>query len=247
MSILARHRYILTKLAEAFGYADDSEVEQMMLVPETLQAIDFFFTVEGPTKIIICQEEVQVDKKKNSTVKRLRVYGDELDKVIDVAVFFMKTQKNRDNLDNVAIDPSKINDGALQFGVLRGPLESFEAIMRCVYKPILEDMGKDSWGEASADQKSEFMNGIDHFLRGLQESIRSLSGGLDLKKPDERIVNLGAMAIDDPFIINQCMNLLHEWCNNIERYLDDSDRSRWENADSGPDTELNFWKSRTQR
>ena len=34
---------------------------------------------------------------------------------------------------------------------------------------------------------------------------------------------------------------------NIERYLDDSDRSRWENADSGPDTELEFWKNRSQR
>jgi dynein heavy chain len=33
----------------------------------------------------------------------------------------------------------------------------------------------------------------------------------------------------------------------IEKYLDDSDRSRWETTDSGPDTELDYWRSRTQR
>ena len=36
-------------------------------------------------------------------------------------------------------------------------------------------------------------------------------------------------------------------CRNIEQYLDDSDRSRWETPDSGPDTELNYWRSRMQR
>jgi len=43
------------------------------------------------------------------------------------------------------------------------------------------------------------------------------------------------------------MALLQEWCIKIERYLDDSDRSRWETPESGPDTELIYWRNRTQR
>ena len=79
------------------------------------------------------------------------------------------------------------------------------------------------------------------------ESIRSLSGGLELSKPDERIELLGAAAISDVALITTTINLLQEWCNNIDKYLDDSNRGKWETSDSGPDTELNYWKSRMQR
>ena len=60
------------------------------------------------------------------------------------------------------------------------------------------------------------------------------------------MTDLKPNSADDPHLVSQSMNLLQDWCINIERYLDDSDRSRWENADSGPDTELDFWKNRSQ-
>lgn len=64
---------------------------------------------------------------------------------------------------------------------------------------------------------------------------------------DPHMETITAQSVSNPQLVSQCMNLLQDWCVNIERYLDDSDRSRWENADSGPDTELEFWKSRSQR
>ena len=108
-------------------------------------------------------------------------------------------------------------------------------------------MGNDVWGEASTDQRNEFLLSLDLFSRSLMESIRSLSGGLELSKPDERIELLGAAAISDVALITTTINLLQEWCNNIDKYLDDSNRGKWETSDSGPDTELNYWKSRMQR
>ena len=57
MSILARHRYIITRVAEAFNYENEDEVEAMMQ-PDDIATIDHFFTAEGPTRIIITIEDV---------------------------------------------------------------------------------------------------------------------------------------------------------------------------------------------
>ena len=270
MSLLARHRYMIQRLAEAFDYQDESEVERMMVAPEVLGSINYFFTAEGPTKVVITQEiaappkEEPIKKKgggpltmaeekaladaaANAPQTKLQVYMQDIDGLPDVAVYFMKPKKGKDNDDHYAIDPSKINDGALTFGILRAPLESLEVTIRCVYRPMIQDVGVETWGETSAEQKHEFLNTLDVFSRTLQTSIRNLSGGLELSKPDERVEALGASAANDVALVVKTMNLLQDWCNNIERYLDDSDRSRWENADSGPDTELNYWRSRMQR
>jgi dynein heavy chain len=112
---------------------------------------------------------------------------------------------------------------------------------------MIQHMGKDGWGQASTEQKNELLSCMDTFTKGLQESIRSISGGLELKKPDERVETLGSTAAADPSLVVHSLNLLQEWCIRIEKYLDDSDRSRWETHESGPDTELIYWRNRTQR
>jgi hypothetical protein len=280
MSLLERHRYMISRLAEAFGTYDDNAIERMMLQPGVLQTIDYFFSASGPTKVLIALEAVeeepltpggasqpssigrgftsdeddengdeeQVEEEKEEPLAhRLRVYSQDIDYIPSTTVFFMKNRRTKDNEVNFSIDPTRVNDGALSFGVLRQPLESLEVMMRCVYKPMIMQMGGDTWGQASTEHKYELLGCMDSFTKGLQESIRSISGGLELKKPDERVEALGSSAAADPGLVVQCLNLLQEWCLKIERYLDDSDRSRWETPDSGPDTELVYWRNRTAR
>lgn len=218
MSVLARHRYIISRVAEAFGYADENEVERMMLQSEALQTVDLFFTADGPTRILVTIDDVQETKKvgqfntQTTTVKRLIVFAGEIDRPPKTSVYFSKNPRGRDNDVNVSIDPTKINDNALSFGVIRAPIETLEVVMRCVYRPMIEQMAAASWGEASVEQKGEFMGSVDGFLRGLQESIRSLSGGLELKKADAAMEALPASAASDPNMVAQCMNLLQDWC-----------------------------------
>jgi len=253
MSVLARHRYIISRVAEAFGIADENEVESMMVESEALQSIDHFFTAAGPTQILITIQECTENRKVGHfgnqivVVKKMIVYCGQVDVPPRISVYFSKNKKGRDNDDHVSVDPTKVNDNALSFGVIRSPVETLEVLMRCVYKPMISAMPETTWGEASSEQKSEFMGSMDTFIKGLQESIRSLSGGLELKRTDPKMETMTANSVNDPQLVAQCMNLMQDWCVNIERYLDDSDRSRWENADSGPDTELEFWKSRSQR
>jgi len=258
---------MITRLAEAFGH-DESQIEKMMLQTEVIKAINHFFSIAGPTKILVSiefiekAEEINEPSGSSSTgsisddeeqepveiiTHRLKVFTEEIDYLPVTTVFFMKNRRPKDNEVRFAIDPSKINDGALSFGVMRAPLESLESLMRCVYKPMIQNLGQETWGQASVEHKIDLLTSIESFTKGLQESIRSISGGLELKKPDERVESLGAGAAGDPSLVVHCLNLLQEWCIRIEKYLDDSDRTRWETPDSGPDTELIYWRNRTQR
>jgi hypothetical protein len=254
MSLLARHRYMITRLAETFN-KEEAEIETMMLDPSILNSIKFFFAADGPTRILM----ILIQSEGENPTEKLQIYFKDFDNLKTTAIFFMKNKRGRDNDDHYAVDPTKANDGAISYGVIRNPLESLEAVVRCVYRPLLQDAGSSSssssgtgtgnetWGQASEEQKQEFLLGMDSFCKGLQESIRSLSGGLELRRPDERIESLGNNASSDPILVTSCINLLQDWCRNIEHYLEDSDRNRWETPDSGPDTELEYWRSRMQR
>lgn len=260
MALLERHRYMISRLADAFG-REEPEIEKLMLQPDVILAVNNFFSAEGPTKILVALEEIQQESSNQSppssrsketevseeATQRLRIFIDEIDYIPSATVFFMKNRRPKDNKVKYAIDPAKSNDGAVTFGVIRAPLESLEAMMRCVYKPMIQNMPDDNWGYASPEHKAELLSGMETFTKGLQESIRSISGGLELRKPDDRLETLGPNAAADPSLVTQSLNLLQEWCQRIEKYLDDSDRSRWETPDSGPDTELYYWRNRTQR
>jgi len=243
MSLLARHRYIIGRLAEAFEYQDDNEVEEMVLVPEVLDNINYFFSIDGPTKIVISEEEN--DDPKSELPKKLKVSMRELQCTAESGVFFIKTKKGKDKY--FAIDASKANDGTLTFGILRSPLDSLEVVMRSIYRPILQEGSTETWGDATSEQRNEFLLSLDAFSKGLQDSIRSLSGGLELTKPDSKIEALGLQASSDPLLVAATMNLLHKWCFDIEQYLDKSNNKSWESPDSGPDTELEYWRNRMQR
>lgn len=252
MSLLARHRYLISRITDVFEL-DEIQVEEMLLQPETLQTVNSFFSAEGPTKIIVTVSEnpsppgakKAPDDKKART---LTVHTGTISCLTTLAVYFLKIKKTKDGDEHFAVDPSKFNDGTISFGIMRDPLESLEALVRCVYKPIIQESSAEIWGETTQEQRNEFMVCMDNFIRGVQDNIRNLSSGIDLAKPDLRIDSIGvSSAASNPVIVTQSMNLLYEWCKNIESYLDDSSRSKWETPDSGPDTELAYWRNKLQR
>ena len=260
MSLLARHRYMVQRVADAFGYADEDQVEQMMLVADVLQAIDFFFTAAGPRKIIVTivdEEEKEKAKavhhkkrahaaaaQQKEAKKVMKIFFSDVEVLPRIAVYFMKARRHAEDNAPREIDPTKV-DSTLAFGIIRAPLKSLEMMMRCVYRPMMQAMETDAWGDANHEQQNEFVQSIDLFSKGLEDSIRNLTGGIELKKPDERVEALGHAAANDPDLVIKSLNLLDDWCRAIEAYLDDSGRA--ESMESGPDTELTFWRSRMQR
>ena len=260
MSLLARHRYMVQRVADAFGYADEEPVENMMLASDILQGIDFFFSFEGPRKIIltIVEEEEKLKEKATHHKKRahantsqgketrkiMKIFFNDVEVLPNVAVYFMKARRHSDDDSPREIDATKV-DTSMSFGIMRAPLKSLEVLMRCVYRPMIQTMEDEAWGDTKPEQQNEFVQSIDLFSKGLEDSIRNLTGGIELKKPDERVETLGHAAANDPELVIRSLNLLDDWCRSIETYLDDS--SRAESMESGPDTELIFWRSRMQR
>ncbi|CAM9238946.1 unnamed protein product, partial [Discosporangium mesarthrocarpum] len=164
-------------------------------------------------------------------------------------VYFAKMKHNGRDDCKAPISIHEANDNALTFGVVSHPLKALESITRAVYRPKLVGQEAQLWGKAPSDNVHEFMVGLDVFVSNLQETITNLGGGLELRKPDrqyELSSVLGGGVASTPEVVSHYMGLLEEWCSKITAYLDDSDRSS-EKADSGPDTELEYWRRRTQR
>ena len=98
MSLLARHRFMVSRMAESFGYEDEDEVDAMMREPDCLSAVDFFFTADGPSKIVIAEEVISeanktggrggAETKGDEGVKVLKVYSSDIPTLPSTAVFF---------------------------------------------------------------------------------------------------------------------------------------------------------------
>ena len=113
MSLLARHRYMVQRVADAFGYADEDQVEQMMLVADVLQAIDFFFTAAGPRKIIVTivdEEEKEKAKavhhkkrahaaaaQQKEAKKVMKIFFSDVEVLPRIAVYFMKARRHAED------------------------------------------------------------------------------------------------------------------------------------------------------
>lgn len=254
MTSKVRHRYMLSRVLEAFDVPLlelEASIDRHLVMRDINAAIDHFLSKEGPTNINFTYDIVSTNQSasnmnvdgSNRTIQ-LKVISDDSAPSPSVFAYFMKAKRVSDNTDEYVIDPTKANDGSLVFGVLRQPLESLDAMIKHLYKPLVQEMNCDSWGDAH----SEFLSGLNTFSKSLEENIRSMHNGFELKMPDERIEQQGAAAINNPALVTKAINILQEWCRSIERYLDDSDsRTKYENQDLGLDSELTYWKSRTQR
>ena len=141
------------------------------------------------------------------------------------------------------IDPTTSLDGALTFGVIESPLASMESVVGSLYKPLLEMQPEKEWGLAGGNERGEFLTAIEALVANLQESIKSLGSGLALLKPDGGIVAARASSADaasDPSLVSYFVGLLEDWCAKVQAFLEDSDRR--DAPESGPDTELEYWR-----
>ncbi|KAH8068253.1 dynein light chain binding protein [Aureococcus anophagefferens] len=266
MALQARHRYIVSRINEAFKLDDEEMIEELIRKENFISRINAFFRANGPTRIFIFCEKLggnrrstpedaaALQKKTCSHNDDVALYysdGSDLESLPSSAmakvVYFMKRPgKERD--DKVALDPLKAQDGALFFGTIGQPLQSLEAMLRTLYSPMLASDSRHVWGASSDEHKNEFMVGVEGFVRNVQENIKSLGGGLELQQPNPDVADVDAVtAAADPAIVTHYIELLEEWCASIEVYLGDTDRSRWETTDSGPATELEYWRRRMQR
>ncbi|KAM6082368.1 dynein axonemal heavy chain 8 [Chlamydotis macqueenii] len=114
-------------------------------------------------------------------------------------------------------------------------------------------LATNNWGALSQTEqdtkvKQNFMEKINKYLSFLEAAIISIEGTVELKKIDyidfselqslEKVI----AAVDNPDMVRQLEEVLMIWYRQIEQVLIESKQMRKEADDSGPLTELEYWK-----
>jgi len=244
----SRHRWIAAKVAEAFEHNNAEAAEKCVKANE--DTVFQFFKSEKETevnKLIFFYQVPMVQKfgemvPQGSTPSLFMTTG-EIEKLDKKAVYFIRV-----NPKGVG---EKIEQDVVVGDTIGTPIETFRTLLTELYLPILE-VQKD-WGKNQEAATSEFLLGMGKFGNTLTEAASSLKGGVELRRPDVNIVDgldLKPAALNkaasEPKIADHCDAVLHDWCKQVEKLLDQGQGtfSSQTPDDVGPDTELEYWRSR---
>ena len=145
------------------------------------------------------------------------------------------------------------NDTEVIFGEIgANPISSLDTIISSVFVPMVNSMDETDWGECDKDQRLELVSGLSKFASELSEAIKSMSGGVRLQSSDrdyevENITDKIREAAENEGLVSHYEKLMEEWINNISGYIEENTKTCVENSDSGPHTELEYWRARNQR
>ena len=154
------------------------------------------------------------------------------------------------------------------YGEISGsPLNSIETLLSSSFSPLF--CSSNEWGKVNDEQKIDFTSEMNRFIQNLQSALSSMSGGLELRHLTNDKINLddildthrfSHVIAQNPSIVAHLEEILEEWCNQIETYLEKSNSIEEKNQterdtknkscefiDDGPKGELDFWRTRMQR
>lgn len=156
------------------------------------------------------------------------------------------------------LDPTAASDRRVAYGTLTPSLlRNMHLVMSRVFRPMV--VGRPDWSSADEEQVTEFrvrgvgvgarsgllgrvsqraapQSSMDKFVDSLDESIKAMGAGLELRRPDKRLeVDRRTFSdlVADPEVLFHFVELLDSWCADAEKYLDEAEHSRWENSESG--------------
>eukprot|EP00606_Chrysophyceae_sp_TOSAG23-5_P000883 GSChrysophyteH2.ASY1.ANO1.1544.1 assembled CDS len=239
-----RHRWCITKILETFGSELTSDAAQQFMRQEAvLSKFTGFFKGESSGRLFVFFQEESPFSESNGP-KLLTVSDGNNGLMTKKCCYFVRNVSA-----GVPLDPAKIAEADLLYGELGdSPLGTIESMLSQSYRPMLDSY--DSWGKVDEEQRSDFITEIGSFIVNINEALTSFAGGLELTYPDAKIIkaievksNRTAIPVE---AVNHFEGLLNEWCNQIERYLADTDKNVTDD-DVGPRGELEKWRGRMQR
>lgn len=149
----------------------------------------------------------------------------------------------------IALDMTKSGESDLLFGELgNSALGTIEAILSQSYRPMLDSY--DNWGKVDEEQKNDFISEIGSFITNINEALTSFASGLELRAPDQKFYKALEVKSHRAALPSEAVDhfetLLNDWCNQIERYLDQPLHAS-DVDDVGPRGELEHWRGRMQK
>ena len=175
----------------------------------------------------------------------LQLTSGDTDRITGKAVYFIR--QNPKGVSEKTID-ADVTVGE----VLTGALESYKALVTDLFLPILKEQG--NWGKSTEENTQDFLTGTARFGGTLNEAVNSLQGGIELKKPDKKYGDLELKpqvfnkAAQDSETADHFELVLEDWCAQTEKLLEEGgEGNRMDGDESGPDTELEFWRTRMSK
>jgi dynein heavy chain len=226
------------RIRETFKGVPERDVDSFMQSSGMQSHTNSLCTPNGPARLFVFQEE-----SKESAAPTLKVSTGADDRLKGKFCYFIRSAP-----EGKGVDASKVCDADLSFGSLNDvPLKTLEVLLNQLYKPLVDEQTQ--LGKADEGQTSEFKSEMGHFIGDLQEMLSSMSGGLELRKPETVYDGFGKPA--DSKLVSEYQELLDEWCKTIEEYLNSGDKAvsgiTSSDTSQGPVTELEYWRKRMQR
>lgn len=173
---------------------------------------------------------------------QLYLTSGDLDRLTGTCVYFVRTGAK-------GVGEKTLEQDMMMGMVSAGALESYTSLVSDLYLPMLKEQS--SWGKNTEESTAEFMTLAGKFSSTLNEAMSSLQGGVELKKPEKKYLDQIELkpqvfnrAATDAETVEYFEGVLDDWCVQTQRLLDEGEGSRKEADDAGPDTEIEFWRSR---
>uniref|UniRef100_A0A7S0GLB7 Dynein heavy chain n=1 Tax=Micromonas pusilla TaxID=38833 RepID=A0A7S0GLB7_MICPS len=259
-----RHEYIAGKVAQSFGIPPE-EAEQGLQTHDA--AVRRFYEPDGPKTLLLYYQSEAADaprtqstssvstdaatRNSSSAPKRL-VVTDGANAALDPtshALYFIR-------VNSKGVGEKGCEQDVAAGEIRGGALESFRALISNLYAPVLKSQHSATWGKAREESAKEFVRGVAKFGATLAEAAHSLQGGVELARPPQKYAGMEirasafADAATDKAVCGDMERVLEDWCDATEALLDSglteeaSSGGRRDSEEMGPDTELEYWRSR---
>ena len=158
------------------------------------------------------------------------------------AVYFMRA--------NEAAPVTQAVEQEVAYGVVApSAIETLQANMSELFLPLVTQTGSGWQRNLSEEASGEFFGSLSKFQATLDEAVNSLQGGFTLRKPEKMfdIENKAAAfnrAGSEAEVVLAFEAAVEDWCKGTERLLSESDANRHEGDEAGPETELEYWRTR---
>eukprot|EP00814_Leptocylindrus_danicus_P009510 CAMPEP_0116004988 /NCGR_PEP_ID=MMETSP0321-20121206/911_1 /TAXON_ID=163516 /ORGANISM="Leptocylindrus danicus var. danicus, Strain B650" /LENGTH=4605 /DNA_ID=CAMNT_0003473357 /DNA_START=128 /DNA_END=13942 /DNA_ORIENTATION=- len=272
MALAPRHRWCIEKIVQCFAHhkeVDDPKVQGFIRKPEVLAQFNSLFSgVEESRNVVFVHYQVKEEENdenaygRNCAIER----GGNANKVKEPELFL--SYGDSDVIDSKccyflrqgeAVDPAAANDVSLLYGeISASPLQTIETLLSSTFSTLFA--ASNEWGRVDAEQKSDFETEMNSFIANLNGALECLSGGLELRQPSSDRVQgyatmdtrtFGQRIQQNPEIIPYFEELLEEWCDQIDEYLNSPPESAIKKNNGhrveGPRSELDYWRTRMQR
>uniref|UniRef100_H2XPC8 AAA+ ATPase domain-containing protein n=1 Tax=Ciona intestinalis TaxID=7719 RepID=H2XPC8_CIOIN len=261
----ARHKYIISKVADAIG-VDDTTVEDQIVSDDHFDLIETFFAPNGTKKLMFYYQDVAPRESAYSraadvasvipsiSAKKLFLTNGDGDALTGFCYFFVRTISKPITSANIA---NEVNFGMIDSSA-DGLLKGIETLLGRIMIPALR--AQNNWGALTAEDEStspvveEFIESIEKFVGVLSTARISMEGKFELDEIDVGY-NLDSMRAPADFIqasrnsdlLDKLDKVVEVWCKQIDQVLTESEQMRKEADDIGPAAELEHWRQRMSK